>query len=78
MNLLTRLSLTLTAGFCDTITFIAYEWCLLYIHDRKFIVFAAAISKGLKDGDYIKIINFRVFLTGVVFATFVCSSTTNR
>lgn len=68
MNNLTKNSLVFTAGFCDTATFIHMDGVFSAHVTGNFVLFAAAIAKGLAPADYLKIAAFPVFILACMAA----------
>ncbi len=63
--------LALVAGFCDTATFIHMGGVFAAHVTGNFVLFAAALAKGIQGDDFLKIITFPVFIIGVALAMLV-------
>lgn len=67
--------LALVAGFCDTATFIHMGGVFSAHVTGNFVLFAAALAKGIQGDDFLKIVTFPVFITGVALAIMVAGRT---
>ncbi len=65
----TRLGLTLLAGYCDTVTFVQMHGVFSAHVTGNFVLFAAALGRGLEPQDYLKLWTFPVFIVAVSIAT---------
>ena len=65
----TRLLLTFVAGYCDTATFVHMKGIFSAHVTGNFVVFAAALARGVRPEDYVKLLTFPVFLLAVVVAS---------
>ena len=65
----TRLVLTLLAGYCDTATFVHMHGIFSAHVTGNFVLFAAAMGRGLEPSDYLKLWTFPVFIAAVMLAT---------
>ena len=63
--------LALVAGFCDTATFIHMGGVFSAHVTGNFVLFAAALAKGIQGDDFLKIVTFPVFILGVALAMLV-------
>ena len=63
--------LALVAGFCDTATFIHMGGVFSAHVTGNFVLFAAALAKGIQGADFLKIVTFPVFVFGVALAMLV-------
>jgi uncharacterized membrane protein YoaK (UPF0700 family) len=62
------LFLAFVAGFTDTVTFVQAGLFSSHV-TGNFVVFAAALGRGVGADDWLKLIAFPVFVAGVVIAT---------
>lgn len=69
MQSLTRLLLTGLAGYCDTVTFIEMKGVFSAHVTGNFVLFAAALTRGLEAEDYLKLATVPVFLLAIVLTT---------
>ena len=69
MTAQTRLLLTLLAGYCDTVTFVHMHGIFSAHVTGNFVLFAAAMGRGLEPSDYLKLWTFPVFIAAVMLAT---------
>lgn len=60
--------LAFVAGFVDTVTFVRFAGLFSSHVTGNFVVFAAALARGVEGGDWLKLIAFPVFVFGVVLA----------
>lgn len=65
----TRLALTFLAGYCDTATFVKMGGVFSAHVTGNFVLFAAAVARGLEPQDYLKLATMPVFIVAVVVAT---------
>jgi uncharacterized membrane protein YoaK (UPF0700 family) len=78
MRRLTTLGLTFIAGFVDTMTFIGVHGLFAAHVTGNFVVFGAALAKGVQPQDYLKLIAFPVFVGGVMAGSMICSISKQR
>ncbi len=71
MRAQTRLLLTFLAGYCDTVTFVHMKGIFSAHVTGNFVLFAAALSRGVTAEDYLKLLTFPVFILAVALATIV-------
>ena len=71
MKDLTRLFLTFLAGYCDTATFVHMKGVFSAHVTGNFIVFAAAMTRGIRPEDYLKLATFPVFILAVLLGTLI-------
>ncbi len=69
MNLLTRILLTGLAGYCDTVTFVHMRGVFSAHVTGNFVLFAAALVRGVRPEDYLKLLTFPVFVLAVAAGT---------
>ena len=69
MNTLTRLLLTGLAGYCDTVTFVHMKGVFSAHVTGNFVLFAAALVRGVRPEDYLKLVTFPVFVLAVAAGT---------
>lgn len=62
------LVLAFVAGFVDTATFVQFAGLFSSHVTGNFVVFAAALGRGVGDADWLKLIAFPVFVCGVILA----------
>lgn len=62
------LFLSFVAGFTDTVTFVKFAGLFSSHVTGNFVVFAAAVARGVGAGDWLKLIAFPVFVFGVILA----------
>jgi uncharacterized membrane protein YoaK (UPF0700 family) len=60
--------LAFIAGFVDTVTFVRFGGLFSSHVTGNFVVFAAALGRGVGDADWLKLIAFPVFVLGVILA----------
>lgn len=77
MGSLSRSLLALVAGFCDTATFIHMGGVFSAHVTGNFVLFAAALAKGVQGDDYLKIVTFPVFIFGVAVAMLIAGRKTS-
>ncbi|MGB8279048.1 MAG: YoaK family protein [Methylovirgula sp.] len=65
------LLLAFIGGFVDTATYVQFSGLFSAHVTGNFVVFAAALGRGVVEEDYLKLIAFPVFLVAVIFATFI-------
>lgn len=66
---LTALVLALIAGYADTATFVQVSGLFSSHVTGNFVLFAAALGRGLRGVDYLKLLSFPVFIAGVGLTT---------
>lgn len=69
MRAISLLLLTFVAGFVDTATFVSANGLFAAHVTGNFVVFGAALAKGIQDKDYLKLITFPVFVLAVMVGT---------
>ncbi len=67
----TRLLLTFLAGYCDTVTFVHMHGIFSAHVTGNFVLFAAALAKGVRPEDYVKLLTFPVFVAAVIAAVVI-------
>ncbi len=65
------LLLAFIGGFVDTATYVQFSGLFSAHVTGNFVVFAAALGRGVVEEDYLKLVAFPVFLVSVMFATFI-------
>lgn len=70
--------LTITAGFCDTVTFVAADNIFSAHVTGNFIVFAYQLIKGTDAGAWIKLITFPVFILSVITGGWLARNESRR
>ena len=71
MKTVTRMLLTFLAGYCDTATFVHMKGVFSAHVTGNFILFAAAMTRGVQTEDYLKLLTFPVFVVAVAAGTVV-------
>lgn len=69
MNTSTRILLTGLAGYCDTVTFVHMRGVFSAHVTGNFVLFAAALVRGVRPEDYLKLLTFPVFVLAVAAGT---------
>ncbi|NRS87808.1 uncharacterized membrane protein YoaK (UPF0700 family) [Flavobacterium sp. 7E] len=69
--------LTIIAGFCDTLTFVAADTIFSAHVTGNFIVFAYQIVKGYDVHAWIKLFTFPVFIAAVIIGGWIASKNKN-
>lgn len=69
MDKLTRILLTGLAGYCDTVTFVHMRGVFSAHVTGNFVLFAAALVRGVRPEDYLKLLTFPVFVLSVATGT---------
>ncbi|MRX67601.1 Uncharacterized membrane protein YoaK, UPF0700 family [Flavobacterium resistens] len=72
------LLLTMIAGYCDTVTFVAADSIFSAHVTGNFIVFAYQIIKGSDINAWIKLLTFPVFIIAVITGGRIALKATNR
>jgi len=72
------LLLTMIAGYCDTVTFVAADSIFSAHVTGNFIVFAYQIIKGSEIHAWIKLLTFPVFIIAVITGGRIALKATNR
>lgn len=72
------LLLTLVAGFCDTVTFIAAGQLFSAHVTGNFIVFAANVVQHAGTADWTKLLSFPVFVAAVAVGQWLSQAAANR
>lgn len=72
------LLLTMTAGYCDTVTFVAADSIFSAHVTGNFIVFAYQIIKGSDVHAWVKLLTFPVFIIAVMAGGRIASKSTNH
>nr|WP_294784902.1 YoaK family protein [uncultured Flavobacterium sp.] len=72
------LLLTIVAGYCDTVTFVAADSIFSAHVTGNFIVFAYQIVKGSDAHAWIKLLTFPVFIIAVITGGRIALKSTNR
>lgn len=72
------LLLTIIAGFCDTVTFVAADSIFSAHVTGNFIVFAYQIVKGIDMNAWIKLLTFPIFIIAVIIGGRIALKVTNR
>lgn len=72
------LLLTMIAGYCDTVTFVAADSIFSAHVTGNFIVFAYQIIKGSDIHAWIKLLTFPVFIVAVITGGKIALKSTNR
>jgi uncharacterized membrane protein YoaK (UPF0700 family) len=72
------LLLTMIAGYCDTVTFVAADSIFSAHVTGNFIVFAYQIIKGSDVHAWIKLLTFPVFILAVIVGGRIALKSTNR
>jgi len=72
------LLLTIIAGYCDTVTFVAADSIFSAHVTGNFIVFAYQIVKGIDLNAWIKLLTFPVFIIAVIAGGRIALRVTNR
>lgn len=70
--------LALTAGFCDTVTFVSADQLFSAHVTGNFIVFAFNIIKSEGAGSWIKLLSFPTFIIAVIAGGQILSKSTRR
>lgn len=71
MQAQTRLLLAFLAGYCDAATFVHMKGVFSAHVTGNFILFAAAMTRGVTPEDYLKLLTFPVFVLAVALATVI-------
>ncbi|TRW25892.1 DUF1275 domain-containing protein [Flavobacterium zepuense] len=74
----TTLLLTIIAGFCDTVTFVAADALFSAHVTGNFIVFAYQIVKGSDILAWVKLLTFPIFIVAVMVGGRIGATATNR
>lgn len=74
----TTILLALTAGYCDTVTFIAADQLFSAHVTGNFIVMAYDIVKNADYQAWVKLITFPVFVISVIIGGYIASKTPNK
>ncbi len=69
MDKLTRILLTGLAGYCDTVTFVHMKGVFSAHVTGNFVLFAAALVRGVRPEDYLKLLTLPVFVLAVAMGT---------
>lgn len=72
------LLLTIIAGYCDTVTFVAADSIFSAHVTGNFIVFAYQIVKGIDLNAWVKLLTFPVFIIAVIAGGRIALRVTNR
>lgn len=72
------LLLTIIAGYCDTVTFVAADSIFSAHVTGNFIVFAYQIVKGIDLNAWVKLLTFPVFIIAVIAGGRISLRVTNR
>ncbi|MCD0487872.1 DUF1275 domain-containing protein [Pedobacter sp. MC2016-14] len=72
------LVLTIVAGYCDTITFVAADKIFSAHVTGNFIVFAYQMIKGAEPDSWVKLLTFPVFLLAVMTGGWISSRIRNH
>ncbi|WP_289661152.1 YoaK family protein [Flavobacterium panacagri] len=72
------LLLTMIAGYCDTVTFVAADSIFSAHVTGNFIVFAYQIIKGSDIHAWVKLLTFPVFILAVIIGGRIALKSTNR
>jgi len=75
---LVTLILTIIAGYCDTITFVAADKIFSAHVTGNFIVFAYQLIKGAEGDAWIKLLTFPVFMLAVMAGGWIAGKFSNR
>lgn len=75
---LVTLILTIIAGYCDTITFVAADKIFSAHVTGNFIVFAYQMIKGAEGDAWIKLLTFPVFMLSVMAGGWISAKFPNR
>ena len=73
MHRITTITLTAIAGFVDTATFVGVHGLFAAHVTGNFVVFGAALAKGVHEEDYLKLIAFPVFMFAVMVGVTIFS-----
>ncbi len=65
------LILAFVAGFVDTATFVGADGIFSAHVTGNFVLFAAALIRGLSGRDYLKLVSFPVFVVAVIITTYL-------
>lgn len=71
MHIASRTLLAFSAGLVDTATFVHLDGLFAAHVTGNFVVFAAALARGLDPSDYTKLLTFPVFVLAVAAGTLV-------
>lgn len=74
MQRFTILCLTFIAGFVDTATFVSAKGLFAAHVTGNFVVFGAALAKGIHPEDYVKLVAFPVFIAAVIIGALLYSA----
>ena len=69
MRAISLVLLTFVAGFVDTATFVDANGLFAAHVTGNFVVFGAALARGIQEKDYLKLLTFPVFVLAVMFGT---------
>jgi uncharacterized membrane protein YoaK (UPF0700 family) len=64
-------TLAFVAGFLDTATYVALSGLFVAHVTGNFVLFAAAVMRGITDQDYLKLLSFPVFVLAAMLGTWI-------
>ncbi|HEY0175132.1 MAG TPA: YoaK family protein, partial [Pedobacter sp.] len=70
--------LTVVAGYCDTVTFVAADNIFSAHVTGNFIVFAYQIVKGSDLNAWVKLLTFPVFILSVITGAWIAGKAANH
>lgn len=74
----TTILLALTAGYCDTVTFVAADQLFSAHVTGNFIVLAYDLVKEVNSQAWIKLLTFPIFIIAVIIGGYIAANTTNK